>query len=117
MTPPVNDNALEFDRSIFLEHRKQRCSDSIGGRLRVLRERLGLTPAEFAEKLGYTSKRYKAFEAGTAKRFWTYFIYRIGTTVDVSISWLMMGRIAGTVYPVPMDAAGQPIRFKPRLVR
>lgn len=62
-------------------------SDRMGNRVMALRESLGLSKAEMAEKLGWFQSAYSAVESSGSPASWR--LYEIAVCFDVSMDWLV----------------------------
>lgn len=63
----------------------------IGKRLRLIRERLGITQAEVGEKLGIQSQHVSKYERGETVPTWENLI-KLTEIYDVNINWLLTGK-------------------------
>ena len=63
----------------------------IGKRLRLVRERLGITQAEVGEKLGIQSQHVSKYERGETVPTWENLI-KLTEVYDVNINWLLTGK-------------------------
>ncbi|KZL02809.1 MULTISPECIES: helix-turn-helix transcriptional regulator [unclassified Pseudovibrio] len=68
--------------------------ESIGNRLRLIRDHTGLTQQEFAEKHGFNRARYNHWETGL-RRISLDCAYKIRETYDITLDYIYLGREAG----------------------
>lgn len=91
-------------------------------RLRTLREEMGWTERDMAERLGLSVRAYRDREKGRRKRIGWPLIVRLAEQTNVSIDWLLLGamRVDGHLGPrndaVPVQWDGRLIRFAGRLL-
>ena len=96
---------------------RERWVKEMGTRLVFLRQRLGLSPAEMATKLGMTARAYRAYERGHPKWKDSSFTMRVSAATNVSTDWLWVGgRWGGPRSRVPLTVAGTPMRPALRVV-
>lgn len=70
----------------------------IGKRLRLIREKIGITQAEFGVKLGIQFQHVSKYERGETVPTWENLIKLI-ELFDVNINWLLVGK--GTMFLSP----------------
>lgn len=90
-------------------------------RLRLLRQRLGCSPAEFAGRLDLTTRAYLAYEQGKRTGHgWSRLVRRLFLECDpfVSFDWLFgMGEYAGRDHDrIPVGRFGKAVPVHLRLV-
>ncbi len=78
----------------------------IGKRLRLIRERLGITQAEVGEKLGIQSQHVSKYERGETVPTWENLI-KLTEIYDVNINWLLTGKGGMFLSMVNYSAQGE----------
>lgn len=78
----------------------------IGKRLRLIRERMGITQAEVGEKLGIQSQHVSKYERGETVPTWENLIKLIDL-YDVNINWLLTGKGSMFLSPVNYSLQGE----------
>lgn len=63
----------------------------IGKRIRLIRERIGITQSELGEKLGIQSQHVSKYERGETVPTWENLI-KLTDSYDVNINWLLTGK-------------------------
>jgi len=78
----------------------------IGKRLRLIRERMGITQADVGEKLGIQSQHVSKYERGETVPTWENLI-KLTELYDVNINWLLTGKgsmfLSPVNYSIPTD--------------
>ncbi len=72
----------------------------IGKRLRLIRERMGITQAEVGNKLGIQSQHVSKYERGETVPTWENLI-KLTELYDVNINWLLTGK--GSMFLSPVN--------------
>lgn len=72
----------------------------IGKRLRLIRERIGITQAGLGEKLGIQSQHVSKYERGESVPTWENLI-KLTELYDVNINWLLAGK--GNMFLSPIS--------------
>lgn len=91
-------------------------------RLRALRQEMGWSERDMAERLGLSVRAYRDRERGRRKRIGGPLIGRLVEHTNVSIDWLLLGamRVNGVLGPrndaVPVQVDGRLIRLAGRLL-
>jgi len=78
----------------------------IGKRLRLIRERIGITQAGLGEKLGIQSQHVSKYERGETVPTWENLIKLI-ELYDVNINWLLAGKGSMFLSPVNYSIQGE----------
>lgn len=78
----------------------------IGKRLRLIRERIGITQAELGEKLGIQFQHVSKYERGETVPTWENLIKLIDL-YDVNINWLLTGKGSMFLSPVNYSIQGE----------
>ena len=78
----------------------------IGKRLRLIRERMGITQAELGNKLGIQSQHVSKYERGKTVPTWENLI-KLNERYDVNINWLLTGKGSMFLSPVNYSIPGE----------
>lgn len=78
----------------------------IGKRLRLIRERIGITQAGLGDKLGIQSQHVSKYERGETVPTWENLI-KLTESYDVNINWLLTGKGSMFLSPVTYSLGGE----------